>query len=389
MNQPHNSRRNFLKASGAATSALVLGAAQRTVSANDKLNVAFIGLGGRGRTLLKNVIRNPNYNIVALCDLRQDQIDRAQVICDEEDLSPKQYIDFETMIEYENLDAVIVATEVGNHAKVVVPVLEAGLHCFSEKPMDANVANVDAITKAARKAKGIYQVGFQRRYNPTFLAMIPEAQNSQYGMLRGLQGQWFFSGGMWDGGWVRDVAMSGGKLVEQACHHMDVFTWVTENHPVACQAVGRITYDHQRNVPEHLSEDLSGLNFIFPDGAFLTYMHYPLLPPQFNNEKLWVVREKALIDLPEGIVYHRHSHNEGEPEQKAEKTDYYEGTYHQFDGFAKHVRDGETPLSNVETARISTLTALLGHQAMYNWAQQTYEPSMIEWKDLGTSTDSA
>lgn len=386
MNEQTPNRRTFVKQTSVA--AMTALSASRVIAANEKVRIAHIGLGGRGTTLLKNILRIPDFEIVALCDLRQDRLDRAMGVCGEEGRKPKTYTDFESMLEKEQLDGVICATEVANHAKVVIPVLEAGLNCFSEKPMDATVEKVDAIVKAARKAKGIYQVGFQRRYNPTFHEGIKLAQSNQYGDIMFLQGHWFFSGGMGNGGWVRNVDMSGGKLVEQACHHMDVFTWVMNDHPIQCQAMGRITFDHIRNV-EHLSEDHSSLNFYFKNGVILSYSHFALLPPQFNNEKLWVMKKDGLLSLNEGIAFERKDPKTGDPKQYAEETDYYKGTYDEFVGFARHIRNGEKPLSNVETARISTLTALMGHQAMYNRAKQQYEPSMIEWKDIGTTTDLA
>lgn len=383
--QSNVTRRNFLQTSGVTASALVMTSA-KVVSANDAVNVAFIGLGGRGRTLLKQVLRIPDFNIVALCDLREDQLGRAMAICEEDDVTPKTYEDFRVMMENENLDACIVATEVGRHAEVVIPVLEYGLHCFSEKPVESTVEKVDAITRVARTSKGIYQVGFQRRYNPTFHKTVAAAQDSSYGMLRAMHGHWHFSGGMGNGGWVRNVDMSGGKLVEQACHHMDVFTWVMNDHPVSCQASGRTTFPHE-TYPENVSEDISALTFQFRDGAFLAYTHCALLPPQFNNEKMWIIREKALVDLPKGVVYERDSHRDGEMKTIADETDYYYGTFQQFEHFAKHLRADETPWSNIETARTSTLTAMLGHKAMYNRTTREYEPSMVKWEELGTKTD--
>lgn len=384
------SRRRFMQASSVAASAMVVGATHKTVSANDKIRTGFIGLGGRGRTLLVQILRIPDYEIVALCDEREERLEQTQRFFEDASEQPKHYRDLGEMLENENLDAVIVATEVGRHAEVIIPCLEAGLHCLTEKPLDCTVEKVDAITRAVRQAGVVFQVGFQRRYNPTFHATVAAAQDEEkYGPLRALQGHWHFSGGMGDGGWVRDVEMSGGKLVEQACHHMDVFTWVMDGPPVACQAAARTTFNHQRNVPEHIAEDISGVNFIFEDGTFLTYTHCALLPPQFNNEKIWVIRRDALIDLPEGLVYERISANEGEPQRIADATDYYDGTFQQFEAFIRHIRNNETPLSNVENARISTLTALLAHKAMYNWDEKQYEPSMVHWEDLGTTTDPA
>src|SRR5690606_4149158 len=135
----------------------------------------------------------------------------AAMICEQYKPAVNKYTEFEKLLEKENLDGCIVATEVGNHAKCVIPVLESGIHCFSEKPMESNVEKVDAIVKAARKAKGIYQVGFQRRYAPGFQEAIKFIHDGKLGKIRLMQGMW-----QWDwsvGGWVGDADMSGGELV--------------------------------------------------------------------------------------------------------------------------------------------------------------------------------
>ncbi len=84
-------------------------------------------------------------------------------------------------------------TEPNAHAKVVVPVLEAGYNCFGEKPMDITVEAIDAVTAAARKAKGFYQIGTQRRSHPTYQAMMKFIQDGLMGAPSFLQGGWHWS----------------------------------------------------------------------------------------------------------------------------------------------------------------------------------------------------
>ncbi len=388
MKRSNISRRNFVHTSTIAASALLMGQSQKAVSANEKVRVGFIGVGGRGTTLLKNVLRVPDYQVVSICDLRQERVDRAVEIARVEGQEPNPYNDFELMLENEELDACICATEVANHAKVVIPVLEAGLHCFSEKPMESTVEKVDAIVKAARKAKGIYQIGFQRRYNPVFHTTIKAAQDDTLGGITFLQGHWYFP---WPvRGWVLDVDMSGGKLVEQACHHLDVFSWVQKNqNPVVCHAMGTITVDHEKHYP-HMAEDHSSLNYQFADGKILSYTHFSYMPEKFFAEKLWVMKDEGIVDLNKGLLYPNDA-KENDPEEIriAAETDFYEGTYDQFVSFARHIRNNETPNNNVETGRVSTLMAIMGHQAMYNRNQASYEPSQIRWEDLGSTTDKA
>ena len=376
-------RREFIQTSTATTAALVLGDGKRAVAANDKLNLGFIGVGGRGTSLLKYATRIPDFNIVSICDLRPERRERGIAIAEEEDHKPTGYADFLKMYETERLDAVVVATEPANHGKCVIPALERGLNCFSEKPMDTTVEKVDALVRAARKAKGVYQVGFQRRYNPTFLTTIALAHSETFGRVTFLQGHWHFGGK--PGGWVLDVDISGGRLVEQACHHLDIMTWVMKGHPLTCNAMGAATVPRTAP-PVHKSEDHSSLNFEFEGGVILSYTHFSCMPGVMQGEKLWAFKEEAVIDMAQGM---RHSIYVKGDERIAEATSYSQGEREQLECFARHIRNGETPNSNVETARISTLTALMGRKAMYNREKGQFEPSQITWKDVGTTTDLA
>lgn len=388
-------RRGFVKntsigAVGAAS--LAFGIGKKAWSANEEIVLGIIGTGGRGQSLLKRLTRVPNCRMAAVCDLREDRRKQAAAIFDGK---PVQYQDFREMLEKEKLDACIVATEVGNHAKVVVPVLEAGLNCFSEKPMDANVQNVDAVTRAARKARGIYQIGFQRRYAPAFMDAIPHIHAGEIGEVVFMQGCWHWDWGV--GGWVANVSVSGGELVEQACHHMDVMNWVMDgNHPVKCTATGHIigpgrvldiNPDANDHTPcDHYSEDQSAVTFLFPNGAIFSYTHLFYLAPQFTEEKLLVHGTQGGVDLRAGMLYSRDKNVE--PKQIAEKVPSWEyGTFEELNAFVnEHVRNHTTPRSNVETGRVSTLIALMGHQAMYNMQKKEYEPSVVTWEDLGTTT---
>ncbi len=381
MNHNQLGRRTFLAASTAGTAALMLNQTKKGMAANEKLNIAFVGVGGRGSSLLRYVTRIPDYNIVAICDLRPERVARGIDTAKEETHNPKGYSDYRKMLETEKLDAVVVATEPANHGKCVIPALEMGLSCFSEKPMDTTVEKVDAVVKAARNSKGVYQAGFQRRYNPTYLKTMALAQSETYGQLTYFQGHWYFTGR--PGAWVLDADISGGRLVEQACHHMDIMTWLMDGPPTVCQAMAAMT-NPRTAPPLHRSEDHSSLNFLFPNGLMCSYTHFSCMPRALCGEKLWAFKDEAVIDLAGGV---KHPIGEGKTESLAEETNYYMGEREQLESFARHIRNNETPLSNIETARISTLTAIMGRKAMYNREKVQFEPSQITWESLDSTTE--
>ncbi len=380
MNQSSISRRGFLR-STALASTLSLTASSTVLGANDEIVLGMIGTGGRGQRLLRAITNIKGYRVAALCDLVPERSQKAAEICEQYKPGPKQYTDFRKMLANEKLDACLVVTEEGNHAKCVIPVLEAGLHCFSEKPIDTTVAKVDRVVKAARKAKGIYQVGYQRRYLKGFQDAMADIHSGELGDVTFMQGEWHWNYGV--GGRYLDMDFAGCWFLAQACHHADVMAWVMQNKPpLACSAMGARTQDNQ-NPPAHCAEDHSSLIFQFPGNVNFTYTHLMNCCDPFTGEKLWVHTQKGGIDLPGGILYPRP--NMGEEKRYAPKnTDWDKGTYEELEAFGQHIRNGEQALSNAETARVGTLMGILGGMAMYNESTNKFGMSRAGWSDLGS-----
>ncbi len=378
------SRRAFIKKAAATAAGITVAwhgtkfASPQAVGANERVSLGFIGVGGRGTLLLRTTVALEGVRVPAVCDLREARMRRAMDIASK--FGARGYLDFREMLDKEKLDGVVVATEVGNHAKVVVPVLERDLHCFSEKPMDCTVEKVDQITRAARKSKGIYQIGFQRRYIPGYHEIIGRIQQGEFGEIVFLQGMWHWGHDV--GGWVADVNMSGGPLVEQACHHMDVMTWVLGGqHPLRAAAAASV----MGNQPGRLAESNSAVIYQFPNGINFSYTHLHCAAKPHQGDMERVYAERAGIDIPRGVAFDRRTGKE---------IKLYEGPLHwgagtkpELEAFIEGCRTGKTPFSNVETGRVSTLMAILGRKAMYNAQKGRFEIQTVTWEDLGSTTE--
>ncbi len=378
------SRRDFLQTSMAGASALTLGmtGASRVLGANNEVVLGFIGVGGRGERLLKGLLDMKGVRVSAICDLRQERVDEKKEIAAQ--WKPKGYLDFRQMLDKEKFDGVIVATEVGNHAKCVVPVLEAGLNCFSEKPMDCTAEKVDSIVKAARASKGKYQVGFQRRYNPLFRDAIAKIHKGEFGDVYFLQGHWHWEWEVGGTGWVSNVDMSGGEIVEQACHHMDVMNWVMKDqHPLYCVAMGATMSPKAKESPhEHITEDHSAAIFEFPGGVKYSYTHLFYCPKQFTGEQLRVYGHKSGIDLRMGNFYD--SKNPDQPLDESQPN-WDAGTIEELESFVNDVcRNGKKAMSNEDTGRVSTFMSLMARKAMYNRETKKFVPTVVAWEDMGS-----
>lgn len=165
-------RRAFLRHSAAATAALgfpllvapdVLGAGRRP-GPNDRLQVGFVGLGGRARWILKNEAL-PGAELVAVSDCFIKRMDEAAQQVEGGDRWRK-YQHYRDMLEKEKLDAVFVETT--THARVLICIhaMQAGCDTYVEKPQSLTVAEGRTLVRAARKYKRMVQTGSQQRSMP-------------------------------------------------------------------------------------------------------------------------------------------------------------------------------------------------------------------------------
>ena len=150
------SRRDFLGAAAAFTIVprYVLGG-PRNISPSEKLNIAGIGVGGRGADNLDAV---SSENIVALCDVDQQ---RAAPTFNRYPKA-KKYSDFRIMLEKQkDIDAVIVATPDHVHAVATITAIKMGKHVYCEKPLTHSIYEARMVAQAAREHKVATQMGIQ------------------------------------------------------------------------------------------------------------------------------------------------------------------------------------------------------------------------------------
>lgn len=156
-------RRQFLCAASLAATAFhiapsnLLQGAQKT-SANDKINVAGIGIGSQGGGDI-DAMAGEGCNIIALCDVDDNyaakkfaQYPKAQ-----------KFKDFRVMLDKmgKEIDAVVIGTPDHTHAVIAMEAMKHGKHVYCEKPLAHAYQEVNALMKAAKKYKVVTQLGNQ------------------------------------------------------------------------------------------------------------------------------------------------------------------------------------------------------------------------------------
>lgn len=171
-------RRQFVRnATGmAAWTAL---SASRVSGANDRVVLGIIGCGGRGRTVMREMLRDPHTALAAACDVYDANAARAA-----QDFSAGQahtVKDFRRLLERRDVDAVQISTPDHWHAIPTVLALEAGKHVYVEKPFALTVREGRAMVEAARRTGRILYPGTQHRSAPHIAEAARMVQNGEIG----------------------------------------------------------------------------------------------------------------------------------------------------------------------------------------------------------------
>src|SRR5688500_12173958 len=158
-----SSRRNFLKNTSLAAAGFmivprhVLGRGH--IAPSDKLNIAGIGVGGKGESDLAEFAKSPKANIVALVDVD----DRAAVKSRQRFPNAKYYKDFREMLDKEknNIDACSVSTPDNTHEVAAIAAMQLGKHVYVQKPLTHDIYEARMLTEAAKRYKVVTQMGNQ------------------------------------------------------------------------------------------------------------------------------------------------------------------------------------------------------------------------------------
>ncbi|HUY32387.1 MAG TPA: Gfo/Idh/MocA family oxidoreductase [Pirellulales bacterium] len=267
---PRRSRREFLKHSALAGSALVgrgffsSRAAEASDSPNEKLNIGVIGTANQARFTIGNI---GGENIVALCDIDENYL--AQAAKD----FPKaaKYADFRKLLEQKDIDAVAVCTPDHIHAPASIMALRLGKHVYCEKPLTHSVLEARLVAQAAAGAKTATQMGTQIHAENNYRRVVEIIQSGAIGPVREVH---TWAGRSWGGGdrpketppvppylhwdlwlgpaperpyhptylpanWRKWWDFGGGNIADMACHHMDLPFWALQlRAPTAIEAEG-------------------------------------------------------------------------------------------------------------------------------------------------------
>jgi len=177
------------------------------------IRVAFVGTGNITRRHFGALDRlRDQAEVVAVCDVIEE---RAQAAA--RPFGAKPYLSFPEMLAHEKIDALYVCLPPDAHVDQEIAAIERGIHLFVEKPLPLDLLKAEYIARRARAAGIVTAVGYHWRYWDHVQQVRRALDGQKVGMILGR-----FLSQLPGSPWWRVKARSGGQVVEQAIHLLDL-----------------------------------------------------------------------------------------------------------------------------------------------------------------------
>jgi len=131
--------------------------------------------------------------------------------------------DYKEILADPEVSAIAVTVRHNMHAQLVIEALQAGKHVFVEKPLALSLDEVDQIEEAYQKSGKTLTVGFNRRFSPFTIKAKEMLKNSGAINVVATMNAGFIPGNSW----VQDMKVGGGRIIGEACHLIDLITYLT------------------------------------------------------------------------------------------------------------------------------------------------------------------
>jgi predicted dehydrogenase len=426
-------RRGFVGALGVSAGAATLAAhrgAVAAVAANDKPRLGLIGAGSRGNQLLDLFFarKDADYEFVSVADVDDHHAaETAEKIEKKLGKKPKTMRDYRPMLDDKDVDAVVIATPDHWHAIPTILACQAGKDVYCEKPVAHNVAEGQAMLRAARKYKRVVAIGTQQRSSENFQKAVETVRSGKLGKVFWIQ-TWNYENispvgiskpsdteppahldyDRWLGPaplraynpnrshllfrWFFDYA--GGMMSDWGVHLNDIALWALDQKgPMAVTSTGGIfTSDDNRDTPDTLQ-----VVYDFPN-CTLTYSMRKGNGLRFNGHDYGILfcgtDGSLMLDrsgheiIPDKVVlpYGIKLAQGDRPLRKIdlEKSDFKakdDGGHAHIQNFFDCLRSRERPAGDIEVIHRSTNTTHLGNIAYKIGRKLTWDAESETFKN--------
>ena len=347
-------------------------------TADPVVGVGFIGVGGRGRALLRSMLTVPGIEVRAICDTSaENRAAASALIVGAGQAAPSESETWSGALGTAGVDAIVSALPCDLHRQNYLDVIAAGKDLYGEKPMCLSAADCEEVVRAAGASDRIVQIGFQRRADPRFLETMQLLHAGELGDLVEARVCWSNAWGPLYN-WFGKRERSGDWMVEQAVHNWDVLNWANGCLPVRALGMGRGGL-YKKDQPDRDVTDYYSALVEYENGVIVNILHSWVAPGQsgaynraFNDEYTRLIGTRAGIDFNSGTLSYRKELNL--PDRTAHTTTgSIDNTQLGLQAFIDSVRSRSAPVATAENGRDAVLSCLLVREAVYRGGEVTMD----------------
>ena len=260
------------------------------MSVKEKIRFAVVGQGHIGKRHAEMVLRNPQTELAAVCDIQTKEE------CKISYEGIPFYSSIDELLEKENnLDVINICTPNGLHAEMAIKALEKGLHVVVEKPMALTKNDAERIVfKSLEKHKIVFCV-MQNRYSPPSVWLKNLMEQNLLGRLFHVQLNcyWnrddrYYTRQNWHG----DAKLDGGTLFTQFSHFIDIMYWLFGD-------IKNISGQFRDFNHQYLTdfEDTGIVNFEFVNGGIGTFNYSTAIYHENMESSMTIIGENGTIKV--------------------------------------------------------------------------------------------
>ncbi len=201
-----------------------------------KVKVGIIGAGRIGRIHCRHLSLNiAEANVLMISDIKIEEARK----CAKEFNVPVATEDYREIIENPDIDAVIVCSSTDTHSLLIEQSAMAGKHIFCEKPIDINLEKIDRALEVVEKSGVKLQVGFNRRYDPSFRKAWEFIQSGKIGKINILK----ITSRDPEPPSIDYLKRSGGIFLDMTIHDFDMARFLSNSEVDEIYATGSVLVD--------------------------------------------------------------------------------------------------------------------------------------------------
>jgi predicted dehydrogenase len=244
------------------------------------VRVGVVGLGYWGPNLARNFAAIPGCELSWLCDASADARTKLERTIPGARSTP----DIGELLDDPGLDAIVLATPVPSHAELAISVLDAGKHCFVEKPLATTAADAERVVAAAEKAGRVLMVGHLLEYHPAVTRLKEMIDEDELG------GLYYVYGNRLNLGQLRSEENA---LWSLGAHDVSVALALIGEEPVDCEA-------HGASYVREGVEDVVFCYLRFPSGT-VAHLHLSWLDPH-KERRITVVGSQKMATFDDMLI---------------------------------------------------------------------------------------